>query len=178
LTNEKARGRGESRYIVFSKVNQSSQIEKRYKKLNVTPHQTSVTYFRPRRDGLEAIIEDAVADQIPDLFPYRDELAWLGGSLPLGAGMPDLVLVSSRPEVFALNKVDVTGTQVLAHLRAVSRARAETIANRVGCRRKIIVRRLDALSKVGAVYKEGNGYLLAPVWREILSEIITIEARN
>jgi len=66
-----------------------------------------VTYFRPRRPGPESAIENAEASRIPQLFPTLKFPSWTAGSLPIGAGMPDLVVVACEPEVFALAEVTI-----------------------------------------------------------------------
>jgi len=56
-----------------------------------------VSYFRPRRSGPEAVVEDAVADQIQSIFHHDSLRLWTAGSPSIGAGMPDLVVVSFKP---------------------------------------------------------------------------------
>jgi DNA-binding Lrp family transcriptional regulator len=98
--------------------------------------------------------------------------------VPLGAGIPDLVVVSYYPQVFALAHVDLSDAQILAYLRAVGRARLETIAERLGTSAKTIERRLAGLIDAEAIVTaSANTFLLAPLWREILPEIITIEVK-
>src|SRR5258705_161996 len=91
----------------------------------------TVTQFRPRRHGPEALMQDIVAWHVPGLF-NRKINSWTAASLPLGAGIPDLVVVSYCPQVFALSNVDLNDAQILAYLRAVGKARLETIAERIG----------------------------------------------
>lgn len=133
-----------------------------------------ITYFRRRRPGPESRLEDAVADRIPALFP---ETCWAGGSVPVGAGVPDLVIVRCEPRVFALANVPVPNAQILAYLRAVGCARASTIANRIGQPEPVIIRCLHGLVEVQAVAAEANAYRLSPEWREILPEIATVEVK-
>jgi len=133
-----------------------------------------LTYFRPRKPGRESCLEDAVADQIPSLFP---QTCWAAGSVPLGAGVPDLVVVRCEPKVFVLANVPLPTAQILAYLRVVGCARAATIARRFGKSERVIVRCLDNLLDVQAVAIEASAYRLAPEWREILPEIATIEVK-
>src|SRR6266849_4369510 len=93
---------------------------------------TELTHFRPRRPGPEATIQDIVVDRIPHIFPTTSQVSWTGAFVPLGAGIPDLVVVSYCPQVFALARVDRLDAHILAYLRAVGRARLQTIAKRVG----------------------------------------------
>jgi hypothetical protein len=64
------------------------------------PSADAIAQFRLRRPGPEVLIQDAVAAQIPELFSSSENL-WTGTSVPIGAGMPDLVVVSYYPEVLA-----------------------------------------------------------------------------
>jgi len=137
-------------------------------------HAMQITYFRRRKRGPESRLEDAVADRIPALFP---ETCWAGGSVPVGAGVPDLVIVRCEPKVFALANVPLPNAQILAYLRAVGSARASTIANRIGQPEPVIIRCLDGLIEVQAVAAEASAYRLSPEWREILPEIATVEVK-
>jgi hypothetical protein len=136
-----------------------------------------VQYFRARRPGPEAIIENAVAERVPDLFQNEQHPLWMAGSLPIGAGMPDLVVVSCAPQVFALSHVEMPTPNILAYLRAVGRARLETIASRMGHPRELIIRCLNGLVEVEAVANNADTFFLSPNWRDILPEIVTIEAK-
>lgn len=136
-----------------------------------------VTYFRPQRPGPETELENAVAGRIGDLFPLGDRPTWTAGSLPIGAGMPDLVVVSCQPEVFALANVEMPSAEILAYLRAVNRARLNTIAERVTQPRRVIVRCLEDLVEVEAVSESLGTFSMNDAWRDILPEIVTIEAK-
>jgi hypothetical protein len=136
-----------------------------------------VTYFRPRRPGPEVVIENAVAQRIPELFPNETYPLWTAGSVPIGAGMPDLVVVACEPQVFALTKVEIPTAHILAYLRAVGRARLETIASRMRRPTEVIVRCLNGLVEVEAVSSHSATFSLVPTWRDILPEIVTIEAK-
>jgi hypothetical protein len=114
-------------------------------------------------------------DQIPHMFPA---ISWTGAFVPLGAGIPDLVVVSYRPQVFALARVDRLDAQILAYLRAVGRARLQTIAQRMGISTKRARCQVDGLINAEAVVAQPfDTFFLSPVWRHILREIITIEVK-
>ena len=136
-----------------------------------------ITYFRPRRCGPEIKLENAVVKQIPYLFPSDNRLLWTAGSLPLGAGMPDLVIVSYEPEVFALSQLEMIDVHILAYLRTVGRASINTITERIGFPREKTVSRLKRLVGVNTILNNSNTFSLSPAWREILPEIITIEVK-
>jgi len=136
-----------------------------------------VTYFRERRSGPEAVIEDAVVKQIPELFPSDSYSRWTAGSLSVGAGMPDLVIVSCEPQVFILAQFEISTAHILAYLRAVGCARLEKIIDRIGVPQETIIRCLNGLVEVEVVSRGQNTYSLSPLWREILPEIVTIEVK-
>ena len=136
-----------------------------------------VTYFRARKPGPESLIESTVVQRSADLFPADGNLRWTAGYLPVGAGLPDLVIAYSKPEVVALCQVDISSTQILAYLRVVGRARCETITERMRMSLGEVSRSLESLEEARVV-SSGNGvFSLAPVWREILPEIVTIEVK-
>jgi len=136
-----------------------------------------VTYFRPQKTGPESIIENTIANQIPNLFTNEPYALWAAGSPPIGAGMPDLVIVSREPRVSILAQVEIPTTQILAYLRVVRRARLDTIIKRVNMPKKNIIRYLNDLIEADVVSETKDKYSLLPIWREILPEIVTIEVK-
>lgn len=137
----------------------------------------NVTYFRSRRPGPEVKIEDAIVQQIPDLFLSDRRPAWMAGSLPLGASMPDLVIVSCDPQISILANFEMPDAYILSYLRSVGRARIDTISERIGSPKEKILRCLNELVEANAVLAHSNTYSLSPNCRDILPEIITVEAK-
>ncbi len=137
----------------------------------------NVAYFRHRKRGPECVIENTVANRIPNLFTSEANTLWTAGSPSIGAGMPDLVAVSYEPQVFALAQVEMPTTHILAYLRAVGGARLETIIGRTGIPQKTTLRYLNDLVEVEAIARVDDTYSLLPVWRQILPEIVTIEVK-
>lgn len=136
-----------------------------------------IAYFRPRKPGPESIIENAVADQIPNLFSNETHSLWAAGAPTIGAGMPDLVIVTFQPQVSVLATVDIPTVHILAYLRVVGCARLDTIIERIGMPHKTTVRCLNNLIDVEAVSRVKDKYSLPPIWRQILQEIVTIEVK-
>src|SRR5690242_13480858 len=96
-------------------------------------HHIEPVHYRSLRAGPEATLQRAVEGRLLSLFPHvEDRLLWTAGSVPLGAGRPDIVLTACEPQVIALTDVDITSRSLLAYLRAVGRARSETISARLG----------------------------------------------
>lgn len=137
----------------------------------------TVTYFRNRLDGPEAAIEDAVACSVPNLFAASDLGCWMAGSLPVGAGMPDLAVVGFRPEVLALSDLDSWGANLLGYLRAVGRARLDTIAHRMRKSPSFIEVIVEELCEAQAIADYGKVFGLIDPWADILPEIVTVEAK-
>jgi hypothetical protein len=139
---------------------------------------SAVTYFRPRRCGPESVIEDFVAAQIPALFNSRRQFSWTAGSIPLGAGIPDLVIVAYKPFALALADADLSDTQILGYLRAVRSARLGTIAERLRVPNRSMERRLHRLVEARALRVTADEtFALTAVCRNVLPEIITIEVK-
>lgn len=136
-----------------------------------------VTYFRNRRIGPEATVEDAVARSLPSIFPQESDYRWAGGSVPLGAGLPDLVLVSCHPQVIALAHIDLCPHEILGYLRAVRSATLETIADRVDMPLRSTQSRLQQLCEFDVIMQNAANYSLSKNWRNILPEVITIEVK-
>ena len=141
-----------------------------------TPESIRVTEFRSRREGPESLIQDIVVDRIPNLLtPSRN--FWTASSLPVGAGIPDLLVVSYHPEVHALESIELIDAKILAYLRAVGKAKMKTIAERIGISTKIIKIRLAQLVEAGTLEISCNSFSLTPIWRQILPEIVSIEVK-
>ena len=136
-----------------------------------------VTYFRPQRSGPEAAIENAVANRLCELFGASEGPKWAGASVPIGAGLPDLLLAVCHPDVLALSKSETSTTEILAYLRAVSRASLETITQRVHQPRRRVTKCLDILLDACVVSNDKRGFFLSPVWRSILPDVVAIEAK-
>jgi hypothetical protein len=136
-----------------------------------------VTYFRSQRSGPEMEIETAVAQRMSALFPSHGRLSWAAGSLPVGAGMPDLLFITSEPAVLALAQADLSNAQILAYLRGVGRARVETIVRRLNRSPESVTTALQSLVEAEAITQDAQNFSLTPPWRSILPEVIAIEAK-
>ena len=135
------------------------------------------TRYRSRRPGPEEKIEDAVRFSIPHLFNTDPATSWTASSMPVGAGMPDLVIVTFEPHVLALSKLDLGDEQLLAYLRGVRAARASTIAARTGRPLRAVVRVLDGLIEARAVEPVGRAFAMSDDWKRVLPEVVTVEAK-
>lgn len=137
----------------------------------------AVTYFRPRCTGPEALIEDRVAAHIPALFHGRRQRCWTAASVPLGAGIPDLLIVVYEPLALALADADLSDVHILGYLRAVHSARLDTIATRLRVPPQAMSHRLYRLVEARALRVTGETFALTSSCRDLLPEIITIEVK-
>jgi hypothetical protein len=136
-----------------------------------------VTYFRKRIPGPEGKLEDGLTNQVQSITRLTGYSTWIAGSLPVGGGMPDLLLVSYEPKVHVLSDALDVRPEILACLRSLPCASLKTVVTRTGFSERKMDQWLERLSALGIVEKKGLKYSLSAVWRRILPEIIGIEAK-
>lgn len=139
---------------------------------------TNVSYFRARKPGPELRIEDAVSSRLTKIFRNENWPLWVGGSVPIGAGRPDLVSVWYDPQVITFADFKAGDNYIIAYLRSVRRARIDTIAERLRCSPTRLRKRISWLEESNVVARSNeDSYSIAPAWRTILPKIVTIEAK-
>lgn len=137
----------------------------------------AVHFFRPRRVGPEAALEDAVT-RIADTLIDASPVTWIAGSLPIGAGLPDLSIIGFAPEVANLKRVRSSAILCLGYLRGVRAASPQTISRQTQRQLASVHRDLEALQDLGAIRTNGkHAYQVAPRWRLILSSVTTVETK-
>lgn len=137
----------------------------------------SVNYFRPRKLGPELIVEDAVAKHIPQLFSNNYERSWTAGSVPIGAGLPDLIIASYNPDVLKLSQIETSNCRILAYLRMTRFADLESLMRIVKIPRKKANTQIEWLLDEEVIFLKSKRFFLCPLWFKILPEIVTIEAK-
>ena len=142
-----------------------------------TAFRDDVTYYRQTRPGPEALIEAAVARSLGGILARSANPTWMAGSLPLGAGMPDLLAVTWEPRVLALADPSIADASILAYLRAVGCARLDTIVKRLGRSSANVSSVLEGLIGAAVLVRDSGRFALEPVWRHILPEIVAVEAK-
>lgn len=133
--------------------------------------------FRHLRCGPEAKLQFAVQSRLDDLFPQTVKPVWTGGSVPLGAGIPDIVRAVYEPEVAALAGADGTILAVLAYLRTVGKARRDTISLRLCKSDRAIGLRLAAMEAASIITEKNSSLVLEPKWRCVLPDVLCIEVK-
>jgi len=133
--------------------------------------------YRPVRPGPEAWLDAAVLRSIGQLISKSAFPRWMAASLPVGAGMPDLLAISWNPRVIAIANQKADDASILAYLRAVGCARFDTIVSRLRRKADTVADSLDALVRASVLLREADRYSLDPAWRSILPEVIAIEAK-
>lgn len=137
-----------------------------------------VTFFRERRGGPELALENAVVAWIGAHFRQANSSRlWAGGSVPVGAGMPDILVATYRPQLFDCSSLDTCSLQVLAYIRSVRRARLETISQRIHQPAVRVARSIERLLEMHALAREANCLVVTSAWQSILPEIVAIEAK-
>jgi hypothetical protein len=137
-----------------------------------------VSFYRPRIDGPELRIEDAVVAKLIEIFGRTDWPLWVGGSVPIGAGFPDIVSVWYDPDVVNLAEFPLSDGHILAYLRSVRCATLETIAARLQYSPHAVKARLAQLTELSVVDRETErAFAISSTWRQILPEVVTVEAK-
>jgi hypothetical protein len=138
--------------------------------------QPSVNYFRPRRPGPEWHLENhLVANFSGALDEERD--TWIGGSLPLGAGMPDYIFATYEPELHRVTAFNRTAIEILAYLRTVGKARFDTVAGRLNLSSAVTEEGVAYLVEAGAIDASRDLLELTDTWRTVLPEVLAIEVK-
>ena len=135
----------------------------------------NVQHHRPMKPGPEAVMMDAVFEWSRTFT--ASEPCWTASSIPVGAGMPDFILATYRPEITKLTTIGDHHAGVLAYLRLVRSATPQVIAERIGRPLARITNVLDSLHEAEAVEKREDRFRLTTRWRQILPKIIAIEAK-
>ena len=132
--------------------------------------------FRSLRKGPEATLQLTVQSQLDDLFPPAGKPTWTAGSVPLGAGVPDILRTAFEPEILHLADMDATSIAMVAYLRTVGRARTDTIAARVGGVQRID-QRIANLIDANIIVANRGLCSLTQRWRSVLPEVMSIEVK-
>ena len=101
----------------------------------------------------------------------------MAGSVPLGAGLPDLIVATYQTLVAGLAKAGPVETNILAYLRVVSRAKPDTIATRLRLSPKIAQHCVGRLLEAEVITDCAGSVALTPLCRNLLPEVTAIEVK-
>lgn len=136
-----------------------------------------LTYHRPQKNGPELAIQDAAIHIGPSLLRSHRFSVWKAGSARIGAGYPDVLIVSYRAATRNLAGTNEAVWKVLAYLRVVRAARRITIAKRCSIPLSRVDRAISHLKSAGALRADGNAIALKQDWKNLLPEVVSIEAK-
>jgi hypothetical protein len=130
------------------------------------------------RDGPEATLQGHIESALHSLFDLQGWLVWTGGSVPVGAGQPDLLLAKCHTSISKLGSIRGAPHIVLGYLRAVGCATPETISQRLGRSNSYVSKLISELSREGIVTSNARGSVcLASDCRDVLKDVIAIEVK-
>lgn len=144
--------------------------------LNKESMQNATVYYRSRNGGAEELLEDTIIHNIHDLVPSKGPL-WIGGSLKIGGGQPDLTVVNYDERVYDLGRHDLLDPLILSYLHGVRSASVATISRRINRSMAGLINRINALVETGIIQESSGQYALEKRWRDVLADVITIEAK-
>jgi hypothetical protein len=137
-----------------------------------------IEYFRKRRFGPEALMEDAINAHLADLLKIDDCPRWFGAYVPLGSGQPDLVIASCFSEKLQrLNFVDLQTVNVLSYLKFVQIADEFEISTTLKKNHKSVRKTLEALFEIEAITELSGRVSLSADWQDILPSVTTVEVK-
>jgi hypothetical protein len=136
-----------------------------------------LTRFREARPGPEQAIEQAVASRLPTLVSDSSRAVWKGASPSIGAGMPDLVFAWHDPKVRQLHGAIGAAAALLGYLRSVTRARPETLSERLRLPLAAVRESLGDLVERLVLSEALGCFAVSKAWRNILPEIVAVEAK-
>jgi hypothetical protein len=137
----------------------------------------TIRQFRQSPDGPEQALEAAVSASAWNLIRSPRAATWAGAHPAIGAGLPDLVLVAWRGGRMPRQSLEPADAELFAYLRGVSRILPTTLAARLRLPARRVEEQLDRLRNLRAVKRRGTAYSITPRWRDILAEVVTIEAK-
>lgn len=133
--------------------------------------------FGPERLGPEADLQVHLEASLCSLFDLADGLTWSGGSVPVGAGQPDLILATCLPEVSRLKTISYAPHVLLGYLRSVGFATPETISAQLGRSQGHVRALIEQLSMQEILQFRSSKVGLSRDWYGILKDVVAIEVK-
>ncbi|MHC4112462.1 MAG: hypothetical protein ACYSWZ_11940 [Planctomycetota bacterium] len=136
-----------------------------------------ITYVRTGRSGPEQNIENTTVLNMAKLLKSHGNLLWIGGSVPLGAGIPDIIAAIFNPQLLNLARASKPNISILSYLRIIGLAKKDTIARKLLLSNGAIKSQLEVYQEIGAVQKINNAYCMHSSWKNLISETVSVEAK-
>lgn len=134
-------------------------------------------HFGPQRIGPEAELENYIAENAGNVFGEKIKPFWVGVSLRIGGGIPDIILAAYKPQIIKLAGAGRNDFDTLGFLRQMGCIKLKTAYKRLYRAKKDINESFDRLVRLGVVSETGGTFILKKEWRDILPIIVTIEAK-
>jgi len=140
-------------------------------------HGVTVAQLMPRRPGPESELMSSLVQWVERLGDRSAQPVWAAESLRIGAGIPDIIVATYRPELGEIKDSYRSYPNVLGYLRHVSMAQPATIAARTGMALPRVEESVTALLDAKALHCKGRSVALTPAWRDVLPKTFAIEAK-
>ena len=138
---------------------------------------SGITYVRPVRSGPEQKIENTTVLNMAKLLKSEGNLLWIGGSVPLGAGIPDIVAAIFKPQLLDLARTTKPNISIVSYLRTTGLVKKDTIARKLLLSSGSIKSQLEEYQEIGVIQKINNSYCMQDSWKNLISEIVSVEAK-
>jgi hypothetical protein len=135
--------------------------------------------LRPLKSGAEFELQETLLlGGLDRLLNSNSDLKWIGGSVKIGNGFPDITFVEAEKFVLTWCDLQYETSDLLAYLRAVKTARISTIAKRFGQDEVFIRSQINSLVDISSSFSEPSDVIQFP--RELtnpLPRVCTIEVK-
>lgn len=138
---------------------------------------SKIIYIRSRKRGPEQKIENVTVRHIHSLLTQKYELLWIGGSVPIGAGIPDMVAAIFRPQLLKLARIKSLNIRLLSYLSMVPCAKYDTIVDHISMPQKQIEKQIKDCIGLGMILEKNGACKISKEWKNLFTEIITVEAK-
>jgi len=127
-------------------------------------------------------MEIVLAKAFPRATPSKNQCVWVGNSIPIGAGMPDILLACYNPNALShAAGLPRNGAAILGLLRSRGPLLAAELAHNMSARTRESQRHIndtiDFLLSCGAIEVSLGKFKISSLWSNVLPEVITIEAK-
>ena len=94
-----------------------------------------------------------------------------------GAGIPDIVAAIFKPQLLNLARTTKPNISIVSYLRTTGLAKKDTIARKLLLSSGAIESQLEMYQEIGVIQKINNAYCMQDSWKNLISEIVSVEAK-